>query len=562
MSSTPQLRRPHGGVALGGRPLGGVGAARGGVGASAHRPSPSRAPLLLFRVVAVTIIALCILWAYLIVKIATDDGASYSGGLRPNSLLARPHLHAPEGKNRLGWMIRQKIDRMKLQLHPVSLLDVSKMDSPILILACKRADYLERTLWKVLEYHPALAMQRRRGDLRSSASTKSEGKNDRLMGAPIIVSQDGHDKAVKAVIEEYRQLFEMRLGLPLYRIQHKQENIPTADFDLDWTRPYKMLAKHYGWALEQTFSGNAYATYQRQDRTIPTPPMPKRVIILEEDIEIALDFFSLMNATADLLDADDTLLAVSAFNDNGKEDLVADTKRLVRSDFFPGLGWMLSRTAWDGPPSHPDTGLKMDWAPGGFWDDWLRENERRWGRHIIRPEVSRTFHFGNVAGASEGENNNDLSRIELEENDVRWEKLDLSYLNSEQFADSYWGRVAGARLVKTASEAKGHVAHGDVRMVYATFPELERLAKEFRIMPDEKAGVPRTGYEGIVEIRYGRGKFFVFLTPPYVTDGGSRPAHFGRKAWRQYDKESLMKELGIEMVKAPDPFEWGQGWNR
>ena len=72
----------------------------------------------------------------------------------------------------------------------------------------------------------------------------------------------------------------------------------------------------------------------------------QRVIVLEEDLEIAPDFFELFGATAALLDDPaENLLAVSAFNDNGLKKLVdeaADAGTLLRSDFFPGLGWMLT----------------------------------------------------------------------------------------------------------------------------------------------------------------------------------------------------------------------------
>jgi hypothetical protein len=107
-------------------------------------------------------------------------------------------------------------------------------------------------------------------------------------------------------------------------------------------------------------------------------------------------------------------LAVSAFNDNGKEQFVFHPKELVRSD-FPGLGWMMSGKAWDdGFPTTKTTtkshypqsrtpsavGLKINWAPGGFWDDWLRDSDQRKRLQILRPEVARTFHFGIVNAAS------------------------------------------------------------------------------------------------------------------------------------------------------------------
>ena len=220
-------------------------------------------------------------------------------------------------------------------------------------------DYLERTLWKIFEHHPA-------------NSGNQAGDKGRLVGSPIVVSQDGPNPAVQDVIETYQQLFEYKLGIPLYRIQHEREpnEVYQNGWDSEpWSEPYKRLAKHYGWAIEQVFSSNAYTAgskHSRSDLSKTTPPKPHRLIILEEDIEVARDFFSLMNATADLLDVDDTLLAVSSFNDNGRSDLVADSKRLVRSDFFPGLGWMMSRSVWDGNADHPGLKDGEGWAPGGW----------------------------------------------------------------------------------------------------------------------------------------------------------------------------------------------------
>jgi alpha-1,3-mannosyl-glycoprotein beta-1,2-N-acetylglucosaminyltransferase len=77
--------------------------------------------------------------------------------------------------------------------------------------------------------------------------------------------------------------------------------------------------------------------------------------------------------------------AVSAWNDNGQRGSVRDHQQLYRSDFFPGLGWMLPRRVW--------VELQPKW-PAAYWDDWLREPAQRQGRHVIRPEVSRTLHIG------------------------------------------------------------------------------------------------------------------------------------------------------------------------
>lgn len=554
---------------------------------SSQHPTPPNNALVVFRVIIITFILLCLIWGYFLIKIATD--VNNTPLAQPTARLAKPEtlIDVPLNvKARVGWLIRQKIDHIRNKIQHAPLLDVERMDSPIIIFTYNRADYLERTLWKVFEYHPAQKVQQKlESGLLRSGNDNQKKSYGRIVGSPIIISQDGHDNpGVTAVIETYREIFEMKLGVPLYRMEHPREstvNTDTSSWDYDWSTPYKLLAAHYGWALSQTFSGNVYSSkdhYQKHNRAIPTPPNPQRVIVLEEDIEISRDFFSLMNATADLLDTDDTLLAVSAFNDNGKEQFVADTKRLVRSDFFPGLGWMMSRTVWDGPrsSSRPNkSGLKTNWAPGGYWDDWLRENENRWGRHIIRPEVSRTFHFGNVHGTSDGENNNMLNRIELEENDVHWEKIDLSYLDVSRYANEYWDRVSSAQVVTSADDAKRLVAHRDVRLVYKHFDEFRSLASDLDMMQDEKAGVPRTGFEGIVEIRYGRGKYFIYVTSLYVEEGGEKPTFFGEKAWLELSKASLMQDLGIEDIPIPTyedaPNDWGnwdnmwnqdeKGWN-
>ena len=36
---------------------------------------------------------------------------------------------------------------------------------------------------------------------------------------------------------------------------------------------------------------------------------------------------------------------------------------------------------------------RTQWPPA-YWDDWLRHPDRRHGRACIRPEVSRTYTFG------------------------------------------------------------------------------------------------------------------------------------------------------------------------
>ena len=207
-----------------------------------------------------------------------------------------------------------------------------------------------------------------------------------------------------------------------------------------------------------------------------------------------------------MLDQDPHLLAVSAFNDNGLTGQVADPQRLLRSDFFPGLGWMMTRKTWMN-----DLGSKW---PDGYWDDWLREPPQRQGRQFIRPEITRTFHFGEKGGASQNQFGAAHNRNQLNTELVDWSSLDLSYLQEDTFARKYAAVVAQAILVKSQEEAVKVIQGGqDARIEYTGISDFARTARRFHLMTDEKARIFRTAYKGVVETR-PLGKNFAFLTPP------------------------------------------------
>jgi alpha-1,3-mannosyl-glycoprotein beta-1,2-N-acetylglucosaminyltransferase len=70
--------------------------------------------------------------------------------------------------------------------------------------------------------------------------------------------------------------------------------------------------------------------------------------VVADDLDIAPDFFEYFLGLHPILKQDPSLFCVSAWNDNGKSSLI-DTgaaSLLYRTDFFPGLGWMLLKTHW------------------------------------------------------------------------------------------------------------------------------------------------------------------------------------------------------------------------
>ena len=200
-------------------------------------------------------------------------------------------------------------------------------DFPIAVIAYNRPEYLKRCLETLL----AASM---------------------MVPAMVTVFQDGADGGVARVAKE--------AGVQLER----HERIAGRE-------GAQNIAAHYGWALNRMFEVSKEARYG---------------IVLEEDMIVAPDFLAYFLRLAPAMDADPTLYCISAYNDNGLSHLVEDTGLVYRTEWFVGLGWLLSRELFlrDWLPEWPDT----------HWDHWLRQDAVRKGRECLFPEVSRDFHIG------------------------------------------------------------------------------------------------------------------------------------------------------------------------
>jgi alpha-1,3-mannosyl-glycoprotein beta-1,2-N-acetylglucosaminyltransferase len=170
---------------------------------------------------------------------------------------------------------------------------------PVLVLSCDRTS-VKRCLDLLIKYRPSVEHH------------------------PIIVSQDCGHEPTAAVIQSYGN-----------QIKHIRQPDLSSNFDAK-TRAligYYKIARHYKWALTQVFDVMKY----------------KAAILVEDDLDIAVDFFEYFTATRAILQKDPSLWCVSAWNDNGKQNFVDSSKPdlLYRSDFFPGLGWMLTSSLWD-----------------------------------------------------------------------------------------------------------------------------------------------------------------------------------------------------------------------
>lgn len=156
-------------------------------------------------------------------------------------------------------------------------------------------------------------------------------------------------------------------------------------------RGYYKISRHYNWALNTTFKYGYDFVIIVEGKFINrgSTLIIKMLFYLADDLDIAPDFYEYFLGTFPLLRADKSLWCISAWNDNGKEGLIDESAPdlLYRSDFFPGLGWMMSKELWD------ELGAKW---PRSFWDDWIRNPEQRKDRVCIRPELPRTRTFGKV----------------------------------------------------------------------------------------------------------------------------------------------------------------------
>lgn len=340
----------------------------------------------------------------------------------------------------------------------------SKDAIPVLVLACNRVT-VSRCLDMLIKYRPSI---------------------DKF---PIIVSQDCDHEATTNVIKSYESQVHL-----IQQPDQSELNVPVKEKKF---KGYFKIARHYGWALNQTFNVFNFNT----------------AIIIEDDLDIAPDFFEYFLGTFPLLTSDPTLWCVSAWNDNGKQSLIdtSSPELLYRTDFFPGLGWMLTKELWNE--------ISVKW-PKSYWDDWIRQPEQRKDRACIRPEVSRTRTFGKIGVSNGMYYDKHLKFIHLNEQPVPFTTLNLTYLLRENYDVEYVKLVYSLPTVTYEELKMNSIQHSNaVRIAYYTKDMFRRNARFLGLMDDFRSGVPRTGYRGIVSFMFNGRR--VFLAP--------------HPSWRGYD---------------------------
>ena len=206
---------------------------------------------------------------------------------------------------------------------------------PILLLTCNRPTQLRSTLESLLQVR------------------KVERDN-------IIISQDGAMQEIADIANQYGlKLLQNKRGIHLRGGAAHDGAI--------------RIAKHYKYSLSAVFNDDHHYD---------------AVVIVEDDLLLSPDFYEYLLAVYPILLSDPSTFIISAWSDNGFKATVNsnDSFALRRTDYFPGLGWLLTRSLYKKE-------LEPNW-PESHWDHWLRSAKVSRQRAIVYPHVPRSFHNG------------------------------------------------------------------------------------------------------------------------------------------------------------------------
>ena len=309
---------------------------------------------------------------------------------------------------------------------------------------------------------------------------------------PLFVSQDGDDKAVSAAIRRLKSA---------HKIHHIRFGVDVEDLEQDPDWDPEQIANfqathHLQWMLDRMFDYLAY----------------EKVIVVQSGMVISPDFFQYFDATASLLDDDESILCVSAWNDNGITERVSNSSALYRTDTISGRGWMLTNTLWEE--------IRFKW-PSSFWVDWIQLPENRKGRSCILPEVSRiAYHRPN--SEEYGRTNTDTTSgsavnqrewdIPLNMDPVQFVGNDLSYLllkNYRSYMKSQISRATELDLefaldkLSGLPDIKAHTEMQTFIIKYSSLTDFDGIAGPMGLSMQHQNGIPRSSFEGIVPFRFG-----------------------------------------------------------
>ncbi|KAL3905607.1 MAG: hypothetical protein SGPRY_010856, partial [Prymnesium sp.] len=221
-------------------------------------------------------------------------------------------------------------------------------------------------------------------------------------------------------------------------------------------------------------------------------------LMVEDDLLLSPDFLLLFWQSAWLLHQDPSLWCVSAWNDQGFPHTSTDPRELMRTDFFPGLGWMIQASTWKE--------LSAVWpaAPTTGWDHWMRLSSTSKGRECVVPRINRSRHAN--AHGTNVRDNRPFERFTFEREGVD-DFGDLSYLLQQQYEERVEEKVQHAVRRSwpaawgggsKAGAAKAWLASiGSTELLLYTREQYRELAKALEIW----AEAPRATHNGTISLQ-------------------------------------------------------------
>lgn len=296
---------------------------------------------------------------------------------------------------------------------------------------------------------------------------------------PILVAQGcDHNSTIK-LISTYKDV---------HFVFHKNWSSFLSPFEQE-SQPNNHSAKLYRWILNLTFNHYGF----------------QAAVVLRNDLLVSPDFYEYFSATLPILKTDPTLWCVSAWNDNGKLELVDvnATDLLYRTDSFPGMGWMLTKKVW--------LELEPEW-PDIYWETWMQAQRK--GRSCIRPELSRTKPFGWV-GVSGGQLFDMYYRfIYLNEVKVNFTHQNLTYLKKENYDPQFMRAVQNSTIASYQELIDGQVrGNGSIRIQYNGQSELQNISKSLGLVYNLTDGVLPTAYQGSLTFMHKMKRIFLVPVP-------------------------------------------------
>ena len=260
--------------------------------------------------------------------------------------------------------------------------------------------------------------------------------------------------------------------------------------------PTGRISAHYKFAMKYAFQKHSH------------------VIFLEDDLVPAHDFVWLFVPGSLAFQAFHNeprkVWCVSAWNDMGVQTHASDQSRLFRTDFFPGLGWMTSRSIFD-------NAIKRKWSDAATtgWDNWLRSNNDE-ERVCVVPEVNRVRHISKH-GVNVNDPENKLYGVYSfpapgwGSSSTRTQWTMQGGVSMRDYADEETSRLLSARRVDYYKTGQMDISRikQDVLLVYERSQYADVLG-ELGANPPMKE--PRAGRIGMISLRRtDRSDAYIFL---------------------------------------------------